>query len=570
MNRNTETHFNTIPRADIPRSKFDLSHSLKTSFNVGDVIPLGTPIEVLPGDTFSISSAKVVRMQTPIVPIMDNIYMDTYWFFVPNRLSWSHFPEFLGENRDSAWIPQTEYTIPTVTAPANTGWTAGTIADFMNVPTGIPDLEINALPFRAYARIMDEWFRDQNLTNPIDIITDDVNVTGSNGSNYITDLTLGGMPFKASRFHDRYSSALPSPQKGPDVLIDVTGGGSIPVFGNGQPLGFEAGSGENMSTDSLYYSDRSMRSNAQAKGTGSIGSNPWSVPTKEHLDIASLQHSATGLIADISDMTIMTINQLREAVQMQHFYEKLARSGSRMTEILNSMFGVTNEDARLQRSEYLGGNRIALNINQVVQTSATQAQTGLVTTPQGTTGAYSLTSDEHYDFEKSFTEHGYLIGLAVCRYDHTYNQGLHPTWRRKERFDLYWPVFQSIGEQPLMNSELYAQGPNAINPDTGVPYDDEVFGYQEAWSEYRFANNEVNSEMRTTHPQSLDLWHFADNYASMPYLSDAWLREDKSNVDRCLAVQSSIANQIFGDFYFTIYATRPMPAYSVPGYLDHF
>lgn len=564
MNRNVESHFSNVPSCEIPRSKFDMSHSLKLTFNVGDLVPIEM-LEVLPGDTWQMDTAKVVRMQTPYAPVMDNIYLDTYYFFCPSRILWEHWKEFMGENRDSAWIPQVEYTVPTVTSPSG-GWSNGTIADYFGIPTGVDNLTVNALPFRAYAEICDYWFRDQNLTNPIDLVHDDVNITGSNGTNFITDLRKGGMPFKACKFHDRYTSALPSPQKGADVLIDVTGGSTIPVFGNGNALGL-INTTETTRTNLRWNSGNDTARVSNYASGGSIG-----VMQKSYMDSQTpvIPYSETGLVAELQDATIMTINQLREAMALQRAYERLATGGSRYQELCHSFFGVTNPDSRVQIPEYLGGNRFALSINQVVQTSATQAQTGLITTPQGTTGAYSLTSDNHSDFTKSFTEHGYIIGVSVARYDHTYSQGIIPTWFRKERMDFFLPVFSHIGEQPVYNKEIYAQGSAVINPSTGKAYDDEVFGYQEAWSDYRFAQNRVTGEMRSNYATPLDQWHFGDYYTALPHLDDAWIREDKSNVDRTLLVQSNVANQLFADFFFECYATRPMPTYSVPGYMDHF
>lgn len=581
MNRNVESHFAKLPHAEISRSRFDRSHSVKFTGNIGQVIPFCLE-EVLPGDTFSVDTAKVVRLQTPLTPIMDNIYMDTYWFFIPNRLVWEHWKEFCGENTNSPWIDPVQYTIPQITAPSG-GWNVGTIADYLGIPTGVDNISVNALPFRAVALVMNEWFRDENLTDPLVIPVNDTTVVGSNGSNYITDTALGGAPFLASKYHDYFTSALPDPQKGPDVTIQGAIG-DLPVVGNGKNLGLVNADGES-------YALSTQGTEAGTANIGLLKGHKWAygqapgvtgqynqgtmigdstsvgvgVPTQTQLG-SNLENS--GLIA-LSSGTAVTINQLREAFQMQKFYEKMARQGSRYTEILSGMFGVTSPDSRLQRPEYLGGNRLPVNINQVVQTSATQAQSGLTTTPQGTVTAYSLTTDNHSDFTHSFVEHGFLIGFCVMRYDHTYQQGIDPMFSRKNKFDYYWPVFANIGEQPILNKEIYAQGSTVLNPNTQVPYDEEVFGYQEAWAHYRYKPNRVCGEMRSTYARSLDVWHLGDDYSSLPTLSDSWIREDKSNVDRVLAVQSSLQNQFFADFFIRNNATRPMPLYSIPGLIDH-
>lgn len=554
MNRNTESHFSLAPHVDISRSRFDRSSSLKTSFNVGDVIPFFLD-EVLPGDTFSVDTSKVVRMQTLLTPMMDNVYLDTYYFFVPNRLVWNHWKEFCGENTESAWIPETDYYMPQITSPAKTGWTVGTLADYFGIPTGVPGLSVSALPFRAYALIMNEWFRDQNLQDPLVVPTDDSNVQGVNTGTFVSDVAKGGKPFIAAKYHDYFTSCLPSPQKGPDVMIPVAEAANYPVYAlpTATPkyrtqAGKFALYGPNSDTTANKY--RAMKGD----GTGQ-----W-VPTSS-FDSTQSGTYYTGqpvnlwAVAD-GNAASATINQLRLAFQIQKFYEQQARGGSRYTEVVRSFFGVTSPDARLQRPEYLGGNRIPINVNQIIQQSGTESSG----TPQGTVVGQSLTTDSHSDFTKSFTEHGIIIGLMVARYDHTYQQGLNRLWSRKDKFDFYWPVFANIGEQSVKNKEIYAQG-NAK--------DDEVFGYQEAWAEYRYKPNMVTGEMRSAYAQSLDVWHLADDYNALPTLSDAWIREDKSNVDRVLAVKSSVSNQLFADIYVKNLCTRPMPMYSIPGLIDH-
>uniref|UniRef100_A0AAU8AZP3 Major capsid protein n=1 Tax=Dulem virus 174 TaxID=3145651 RepID=A0AAU8AZP3_9VIRU len=565
MNRNVESHFALNPTSiDIGRSTFDRSHSLKTSFNVGNVVPFYVD-EVLPGDTFDVSTSKVLRLQSLITPIMDNIYLDTYFFFVPNRLVWSHWREFNGENTQSAWLPTTEYEVPQITSPSG-GWQVGSIADYFCIPTGVSGLSINALPFRAYALIVNEWFRDENLTDPLNIPVDDATVEGTNGSNYISDVAKGGMPFKAAKYHDYFTSCLPAPQKGPDVSIPVASAGNYAVVGNGKALALTDGStltglsttGSTWNTRGILYPFQPVYGSNVGKTSITTGdtlgqSAIVGVPTEAQLG-SDLSNS--GLIAVASgNAAAATINQLRMAFQIQKLYERDARGGTRYIEILKSHFGVTSPDARLQRPEYLGGNRIPITINQVLQQSQTTE-----TSPQGTPVGFSLTTDRHSDFKKSFVEHGFVLGVMVARYDHTYQQGIERFWSRKDRFDYYWPVFANIGEQAVKNKEIYAQGTSA---------DDEVFGYQEAWADYRYKPNRVTGEMRSSYAQSLDVWHLGDDYDSLPHLSDSWIREDSSNVDRVLAVSSSVANQLFADIYIQNRSTRPMPTYSIPGLIDH-
>lgn len=554
MNRNVESHFSQLPRADIQRSRFDRSSSVKTTFNVGDVVPFYVD-EVLPGDTFDIKTSKVVRMQSLVTPIMDNIYLDTYFFFVPNRLVWEHWQEFNGENTQSAWIPATEYQIPQLTAPAD-GWSIGTIADYMGIPTGVSNLSVNAMPFRAYALIMNDWFRDENLSDPLNVPVNDVTQTGSNGDDYVTDVALGGMPFRAAKYHDYFTSCLPSPQKGPDVLLPL--GGDAPL----KTLPFDEMVTPKQPVPGLVFGDQ--RSGGPVVYRSSMSYNLANPPTDGspvtfmNTNIAEPGYGMVpiNLVADLSQATAATINQLRLAFQVQKLYERDARGGTRYIEILKSHFGVTSPDSRLQRPEYLGGNRVPININQVLQTSQTSDQS-----PQGNPVGQSLTTDTHRDFVKSFVEHGFVIGVMVARYDHTYQQGLERFWSRRDRFDYYWPVFAHIGEQAVKNREIYAQG---------TTVDDEVFGYQEAWADYRYKPNRVTGEMRSSAPLSLDVWHLADDYESQPYLSDEWIRENKSTVDRVLAVSSNNSAQLFCDIYVNNRTTRPMPVYSIPGLIDHF
>ena len=362
------------------------------------------------------------------------------------------------------------------------------------------------------------------------------------------------MPFKAAKYHDYFTSCLPAPQKGPDVLLPL--GDKVPITTTNDFEYPQTASVGMVLGDQTYGTPGITRTASMNFNVGS--SSPFNVQFTGGISkgVSGSGMLPLNLIADLSQATAATINQLRLAFQIQKLYEKDARGGTRYIEILKSHFGVTSPDARLQRPEYLGGNRIPININQVLQTSQTSDQS-----PQGNPVGQSLTTDTHRDFVKSFVEHGFVIGVMVARYDHTYQQGLERFWSRKDRFDYYWPVFAHIGEQAVKNREIYAQGTSA---------DDEVFGYQEAWADYRYKPNRVSGEMRSSAPQSLDVWHLADDYDSQPYLSDAWIREDKATVDRVLAVSSNLSAQLFCDIYVSNRTTRPMPVYSIPGLIDHF
>lgn len=555
MSRNSESRFALNPtRIDMSRSRFSRDHQYITTFDVGDVVPFYID-EVLPGDTFSVDTSKVIRLQTPLTPFFSELHLDTYFFFVPNRIVWEHWRELMGENTQSAWIPTVEYSVPQITAPEG-GWNIGTIADYFGIPTGVENISVNALPFRAYALIMQEWFRDENLSDPLSIPLTDATVEGSNGTNYIVDVAKGGAPFKASKYHDYFTSALPSPQKGPDVTINAVTTGNLPVVPlpdatsaqapyshlnwaqlNGTPYSpdgkaLSAGLYSPSATEGTFAYSASGVTN----GVEVVPSNLWAINT--------------------GSLPVATINQLRTAFQIQKLYERDARGGTRYIEILKSHFGVTSPDARLQRPEYLGGNRIPINVDQVVQTSATESSG----TPQGNTAAYSLTTDMHSDFTKSFVEHGFVIGVMVARYKHIYQQGIERFWSRKDRFDYYWPVFANLGEMAILNKELFAQGTDV---------DDQVFGYQEAWADYRYKPSRVTSEMRSAAPQSLDIWHLADDYESLPSLSDSWIREDPATVNRVLAVSNTVSRQLFADIFIRCKCTRAMPLYSVPGLIDH-
>ncbi len=572
MNRNVESHFSKLPSADIQRSVFDRSSDHKTSFNVGDLIPFYID-EVLPGDTFDVTTSKVVRSQTLLTPIMDNIYLDCYYFFVPNRLVWKHWKEFCGENTAGAWAPTVEYTIPSIASPSG-GFASGTLADYFGLPVGVEwsasaELSPSALPFRAYALIANEFFRDENLTDPLNIPLDDANQVGSNGDNYISDVANGGKPFRAAKYHDYFTSALPAPQKGESVgiPIHVPGfpGGTFPVVTSSSsalPSG---------SFNPLFIgwknTDKQHNVNAFTPDTVAyFGKNNNSAVIQEQtnftstdtIPIAPLNLQTTippvgdGQETDVS----FSVNELRLAFAYQRFLESLARNGSRYTELLLGLFGVKSPDARLQRPEYLGGNRIPISVSEV--TNSAQSETDFL----GDLGAKSVTSDVNHDFVKSFTEHGYVIGVMVARYDHSYSQGLEKFWSRKTFTDFYNPKFAHLGEVPIYQCEIYTDGKNLTK--------ENVFGYQEIWADYRFKPSRISGEMRPGVTDTLAQWHLSDDYSAAPTLSDSWIREDVSNVDRVLAVTSRVANQFWCDIYIQNKCTRCMPMYSVPGLIDHF
>lgn len=556
MNRNTFSFGENPISLDISRSRFNRDSSVKFSFNVGELVPFYVD-EVLPGDTMEVNTSKVIRLQTLLTPMMDNMYLDTYYFFVPNRLVWDHWKEFQGENTESAWIPQTEYSVPQITAPTG-GWSIGSIADYMGIPTGVENLSVNALPFRAYALICDYWFRSQNLQDPFVIPKNESTVVGSNGNDYKIDVAKGGKPWIARRYNDYFSQALPSPQKGPAVSLPGFLGGQFPVSGNGKSigltdgtnnLGFIYGNDANVPKLGLYSGGYNIDAGSAITDAGTVSA--------KLKGIGIVPSGESGMVVNIGALSAVTINELRTAFQLQKYYEQLARSGSRYAEILRAQFHVVSPDSRLQNPEYLGGSHLPISINQVVQNSGTGTGSA---TPQGTTAAYSLTADNHHDFSKSFVEHGFVIGVCVARYDHTYQQGIERFWSRKKVTDYYIPVFANLGEQGICNKEIFAQGTTT---------DDEIFGYVPRWNEYRYKPSRVCGEMRSSASQSLDSWHLADDYEVLPTLSGSWLMEDKSNVDRVLAVTSKVSNQLFADFYIANISTRAMPLHSIPGLIDH-
>ena len=536
MSRNTDDHFGEIPSKDIRRSKLRMPFRHLTTFNTGDIIPIFHK-EVLPGDTFSLNESFVLRETTPIAPVMDNAYIDTYYFFVPRRLLWEHWREFMGENREDAWTQEVEYTIPKTTAPEG-GWSKGSIASYLGARINTDNIWIDSCYLRAYALIFNEWFRNENVSEPAEVSISDSNSTGTNGNDYVTDAQLGGKPCKAVKYADYFTRALPAPQKGPDVLLPVNG--IAPVVGIETDIDTQI--------DNQYQPIIGKpltwfnKSSATTQGKNFIYEVPGStsyVPDQK----------VTGLGADLTmGQANATINALRQAFAVQRMAELDARGGTRYIEMIASHFGVHSPDARMQRPEYIGGKRTPVNVADVLQNSATDA-----VTPQGNVAGYSKTIDTHETFTYSSTEHGIIMGLAVIRTEHTYQQGIPRSLTRQKKLDFYFPALSNLGEQYIKNREIYAQGTDE---------DEEAFGYQEAWADYRYSNNYVTGELNSDYATPLDIWHYADDYSQLPTLSNDWISETDQNVQRTLAIQTQ--DQWIADFYFDLTAVRPMPVYSVP------
>lgn len=577
--------FSQIPNSPIQRSVFDRSHDYKTTMDAGYLVPFFVD-EVLPGDTFKLRVNAFIRMNTLVAPFMDNVFMDTFFFFVPTRLVWDNWQRFCGEQKNPG--DSTDFLIPSLSYLASDGnpstfkFDNGSIFDYFGLPTNVTFIGsnssshptfINALPFRAYNLIYNEWFRDENLIDSVTVPTGD-------GPDNTTLYKL----LKRAKRHDYFTSALPWPQKGPSVDIGLTG--NAPVVGFGDDGGFSITKSYPIAANTAWsfqdnskgiqYSPRESSESGvpllalpNAKFNNVLGFQDQNSDPASYRSLKALQGGSSsyyelngakitsfapgGIYADLSDVSAITINDLRQAFQIQKFYEKWARGGSRYTETLRVMFNVISPDARLQRPEYLGGTHSRVNVVPTAQTSSTDS-----VSPQSNLSAFGVLGDSAHGFNKSFVEHGYVIGLCCLRADITYQQGMNRMWSRRQLFDFYWPTLAHLGEQVVYNREIYTQG---------TAEDDGVFGYQERYAEYRYKPSMITGKLRSTDAQSLDVWHLAQKFDSLPKLNQDFIEENPP-INRVIAVQNE--PQFFADFWFDLKTSRPMPVYSVPGLVDHF
>lgn len=538
--RVSQGHFSQIPNVTIGRSKFNRSHVLKTTFDEGKLIPIFVD-EVLPGDSFKLKVTTFTRMATPIFPVMDNLYLETFFFFVPCRLIWDNFQKFMGEQENPG--DSTDYLIPTYQANNTTAVDVGTLGDYFGLPT-VANVPFNILPFRAYWLIWNEWFRDENLQDSAPVSKADAGQAWSdtkqvNGFNWYE-------PAPRGKRYDYFTSCLPWPQKGPGVELPI---GATAVIDGVTPLG---SSSQHIGGMSLNYNTFGGTSGKVFVAHAADGRDP-SVYDFAASSIPKMPSESSPWLANLSNATAATINSLRQAFQLQRYYEKDARGGTRYIEKIKSHFGVTSPDARLQRPEYLGGHTDRININPVVQTSSTDT-----TSPQGSLAAFGVSGARYHGFSKSFVEHGYIIGLAHVRADLTYQQGINKMWSRKTVLDFYWPSFAHLGEQAVLNKEIFAQGSSV---------DNEVFGYQERYGEYRYKPSMITGKFRSTYAQSLDAWHFSQKFENLPTLSNQFI-QDHPPISRCLAVPSE--PHFLMDAAFNLQCVRPMPLFGTPGLIDHF
>lgn len=544
MNRNNERHFNQIPEMKASRTRFNRDQTILTTFDSGKLIPFYVD-EVLPGDTFNVDTTAIIRMTTPKYPVMDDAFIDFYYFYCPNRILWDNFKYFMGEVESTPWMPKKEYAVPQITikgTDAKPMPNEKSVLDYMGVPTKIKKtFSINALPVRAYVKIWNEFFRDENVDNIATIKTDDATVEYTFGNeNWAQEAEnnayKGGNLLPVNKFHDYFTSCLPYPQRGPAVSLPMEGNAAVKLYENIELTEEKAAA----DTIKLYQNGEIYNT------TETTGKRPAIVAS------SGVSGAETAYIGtDLASVTAATINDLRKAVAVQQYYEALARGGSRYREQVQALWNVVISDKTVQVPEYLGGGRYHVNVNQIVQTSGQQSNTD---TPIGETGAMSVTPINESSFTKSFEEHGFVIGVCCVRHNRSYQQGLERFWSRTDRLDYYVPQFANIGEQPVKKKEIML---------TGTATDEETFGYQEAWADYRMKPNRVSGKMRSNATGTLDFWHYADNYLSVPTLSQDWMEEGKAEIARTLIVQDE--PQFFGAIRVANKTTRRMPLYSVPG-----
>lgn len=544
MNRNNERHFNQIPEMKASRTRFNRDQTILTTFDSGKLIPFYVD-EVLPGDTFNVNTAAIIRMSTPKYPVMDDAFIDFYYFYCPNRILWDNFKHFMGEVEETPWMPSKEYAVPQIKIKGTNAEpkpNERSILDYMGVPTKIKkEFGINALPIRAYVKIWNEFFRDENVDNAAVLKTDDANVDYAFGDENSMQLAennayKGGNLLPVNKFHDYFTSCLPYPQRGPAV--------TLPMEGNAPVFGYSTIQDTVKTTDKIILNEP-----WPANGTTDFVNTEKAGKLTGKGTVAGGNYTAEAFLkADLSSVTAATINDLRKAVAVQQYYEALARGGSRYREQVQALWDVTISDKTVQIPEYLGGGRYHVNINQIVQTAQND------TTPLGETGAMSVTPINESSFTKSFEEHGFVIGVCCVRHNRSYQQGLERFWSREDRLDYYVPQFANLGEQPVKKKEIML---------TGTATDEETFGYQEAWADYRMKPNRVSGLMRSNATGTLDFWHYADNYSTVPTLSQDWMEESKNEIARTLVVQNE--PQFFGAIRVANKTTRRMPLYSVPG-----
>lgn len=555
--RNDEQHFSGVPTIDIERSKFKRPFTHKTTFNMGKLIPFYVDSDILPGETHSFTTSIVARLLDPAVPIMDNLFLDTYYFFMPSRLGWKNFKKHIGENTNGAWAVTVETERPHIIVPTG-GYDKNAVATYMGIPQGadVEGCTYDREAITAYCMVWNEWFRDQNVVAPLELNLDDGDTMGSN-----SDPRLGGKVLPVYKFHDVFTSALPQPQKG--TAINMPLGISAPVsgvaYGNGKTLGLQSGTSKGILVGNSNDNIGQFTATGIGKNTGTNVGRATFASAGYALGV-STNSTESGIIvsgtADLTQATAATVNALRLAFATQRILEKDARGGTRMREIVKNHFHTTMADARAQIPEYIGGaTRVPINIEQVTQTSS-----GIQGSPLGQPGATSTTTNVDDDVTYSSQEWGTIIGVLCVRQDHTYQQGINRMWKKRKRLDQYWTALAHLGEGPVYASELKAT-PNGAN-------DDVVFGYQEAWYWYRYLPGYVSGELSSLYAQSLDVWHLGDEYEDTPVLSDEFLQETDQYLYRSLISQDN--HQFIADIYVENTAVRPMPVYSVPGLLDHF